>query len=134
MTAMPTDIAPGSDATASPGPRPASLAIRWNALHEAADAVAVLAGIEPERPDAAIRNFPSAIRDEGGWKLELAEQGIADMCAMMQPGLGALLAVRARGQDAGVPARTLWREFGNARQALLDLVPQSGALGPRRKA
>lgn len=108
--------------------------MRWNALHDAAEAVAVMAGLEPEKQSNAVRGFPKQIQDVGGWKLELAEQGVSDISAMLQPGLGALLAVNARGQDATAPALTLWREFHAAREALLKLVPESSTMGPRRSA
>ncbi len=131
MSAVPPDFSRPANAPAKP---PQGLSMRWNALHDAAGAVAAMAGLDAEKPSAAMRGFPSAIRDAGGWKLELAEQGIADMSAMLQPGLAALLAVNARGQDATAAALTLWREFHAAREALLALVPQGGSMGPRRSA
>ena len=131
MNAVPPDFSRPDPARAKPAQ---GISMRWNALHDAADAVALMAGLEPEKPSGAVRAFPIQIRDIGGWKLELAEQGIADMSAMLQPGLGALLAVSARGQDATAPALTLWREFHAAREALLKLVPESSTMGPRRSA
>ncbi|WP_234032133.1 hypothetical protein [Parerythrobacter jejuensis] len=111
-----------------------SLSVQWTALQDAAAAVAAMAGLAPERTSAQIRNFPALIKDAGGWRFELAEQTIADLTAMMQPGVTALLAVNARGQDAKVPALTLWHEFHRARTAVLGLVPDTGTLGPRRSA
>ena len=111
-----------------------SMSVQWAALQDAAAAVATLAGLAPEKTSAQIRNFPALIRDAGGWRQELAERGIADLSAIMQPGLTALLAVNARGQVATAPALTLWREFHNARAAILALVPDAGNLGPRRSA
>ncbi|MGN6497621.1 MAG: hypothetical protein ACTHKM_10240 [Tsuneonella sp.] len=110
------------------------MSVQWTALHDAAAAVAALAGLAEERPSAQTRNFPALIRDAGGWRCRLAERGVADLAAIMQPGLKALLAVHARGQDATAAALTLWREFHVARAALLALVPESGKLGPRRSA
>ena len=66
--------------------------------------------------------------------LRLAENHVSDMAAMMQPGLSALLAVSARGQDATAAALALWCEFHAAREALMALVPEGGNLGPRRSA
>lgn len=110
------------------------MSVQWAALQDAAAAVAALAGLAAERPSAQLRNFPALIRDAGGWRLELAERGIADLTAIMQPGLTALLAVNARGQDATAAALTLWREFHATRSAILALVPQGGNMGPRRSA
>ena len=102
------------------------LAERWSALYDAGAAVAALAGIAPEEASAAVRSFPRRIDAASAQRRELAEQGIADLAAMMQPGLAALLAVRARGQDAAAPAATLWHEFLAARDALLRLAPPTG--------
>jgi hypothetical protein len=110
------------------------MSVQWTALNDAAAAVAALAGLAAEKVTPQVRNFPALIRDAGGWRHELAERGVADMAAMMQPGLKALLAVHARGQDPTAAALTLWREFHAARNALLELVPEAGSLGPRRSA
>ena len=40
----------------------------------------------------------------------------------MQPGLRALLALTAKGQDTTAAALTLWREFHCARNAIVDVV------------
>lgn len=99
------------------------MSLKWSALHEAAAIVGSLAGIasEPMRPD--VRNFPSAVREAGGWRREAAEQGIEDISAILEPGLSALLTVHARGADPAAPALALWREFQAARDALLTLAP-----------
>jgi hypothetical protein len=96
--------------------------------------VAALAGLEPERTTPEIRNFPALMRDAAPWRRELADRGIADMAAVMEPGIAALLGVNARGANAGPAAQALWREFVEARAAVLALLPPSGALGPRRSA
>ena len=111
-----------------------SLSVEWTALQDAAAAVAAMANLAPERPSPEIRNFPAIIRDIGGVRLKLAQQAIADMGAMMRPGVQALLAVRARGQDATAPALTLWREFHHARAAVLAMVPAAGTMGHMRRA
>ncbi len=108
--------------------------MRWAALADAANVVAVLAGIEPERTSAEVRNFPALIRDAEAWRRERAEHGVADLAAIMEPGLAALLAVNARGADPRPAAMALWREFIAARAAVLSLLPPNGALGPRRSA
>ncbi|WP_374407397.1 hypothetical protein [Pelagerythrobacter sp.] len=119
-------------------PRPArsdvSLSAQWSAMRDAGAAVALLAGVEADRPGPAERNFAAAIADAGGWRLALAREGLTDLGAMLQPGLAALLAVKARGHDAAAPARALWGEYRVACDALLALAPEVGAMGPRRSA
>ena len=131
MNAIPTDL---HRPAAAPGKARQSLSMRWAALHDAAQAVAVLAGVGPEQPSPAIRNFPAHVRDIGGWKLDLAERGVDDLAAFMQPGLAALLAVNARGQSATAPALALWHEFVAARDALVRLAPPTAAKSQRRSA
>ena len=134
MTALPPPFAPARDA-ARPAlaPTPAgATSVKWAALGDAANAVAVLAGLAPERPAPELRNFPALIRDAEPWRRERAENGIADLAAIMEPGMAALLAVKARGADARPAALALLNEFNAARAALLALLPPTGALGPRR--
>ncbi len=114
--------------------KPSSISTRWAALGDAGNAVAAMAGMMPTPTNSQIRNFPAVIRDAGGWRLEMAENGIQDLAAFMEPGLAALLAVNARGQDASAPALALWHEFHAARAALLALPPETGTMGPRRSA
>lgn len=111
-----------------------AISMKWAALGDAAEIVAMLAGQEPEKANPASRNFPAVIRDAGGWRHEAARKGIEDLAAMMEPGLAALLAVNARGANPSVPAQALWREYSNAKQALLALAPPTGNMGPRRSA
>lgn len=116
--------------TASPDGRASGAGgagMKWAALQEAGAVVCMLAGEEPERGSPEIRDFPATIRDAGGWRRALAENGIDDLAALMEPGIAALLAVNARGIDATIPARALWREFAAARDALLALVPPDDA-------
>lgn len=108
-----------------------AISMRWAALNDAAALVCKLAGIVPEARTPELRNFPAIMRDAGGWRQALAEQGIDDLAAMMEPGLAALLAVHARGHSPAAAALVLWREFHAARAALLDLIPP---IGIRRSA
>jgi len=108
--------------------------MKWSALHDAASAVALLAGQEAERMTPEIRNLPVIMRDAGGWRRELAEQGIADLTAIMEPGLSALLAVHARGMHPQAAALALWQEFLAARDAILALAPPRGSHSPMRSA
>ena len=88
------------------------ISMKWSALHDAAAAVAAIAGLAAEPMRADVRNFPAVMRDAGGWRRDLAEQGIEDLSAIMEPGLAALLAAHARGRClcsrtrplAGVPS------------------------------
>lgn len=131
MTAIPTDFSRAQPAAAR---GPGAMSAQWAALQDAAAAVAALAGLAAEKPSAQVRNFPALIQDAGGWRADLAAEGVADLAAMMRPGVKALLAVSARGQDPTAAALTLWREYHHARAALLALVPEQGKLGPLRKA
>lgn len=106
------------------------MSMQWAALHDAAGVVAKLAGIAAEPMTAEIRNFPAVMRDAGGWRRKLAEQGIADLAAVMEPGIAALLAVQARGVNPAAAALALWQEFQAARTALLALTPPPGSIPP----
>lgn len=111
-----------------------SLSRRWAALGEAGAVVRALAGLDPEHSSRTMRNFPALIQDCPQWRRDHASCAIADLAAIMEPGITALLAVNARGADPRPPAQALWREFSEARGAILDLLPPSGALGHRRYA
>ena len=133
MNAIPPSMTPGARAKFGQGAASAA-SRKWAALLDAGNVVASLAGLGPERPDAEVRNFPALIRDAAHWRRELAEQGIEDMTAMLQPGIAALLGVNARGADPRAPALALWREFTQARAAVLALLPPAGTMGPPRSA
>jgi len=109
-----------------------AMGMKWSGLHDAAAVVAMLAGIAPEPMDAALRNFPVIVGNAGGWRREMAEQGIEDLSAIMEPGISALLAVHARGGNPAAPALALWNEFLAARSALLALAPAPKPLGHLR--
>ena len=108
--------------------------IRWSALGDAGVVVAMLAGIEAERPSRFIRNFPGLLRDCPAWERNLAIGWIDDLTAIMEVGLAALLAVNARGTDCRPAALALWGEYILARASLLALSPPPGTLGPLRSA
>lgn len=107
--------------------------MRWAALDEAGKVVSMLAGVT-DAADKQIRNFPALIRDAEPWRRELAAHGCADMAAVMEPGISALLAINARGADCKPAAEALWQEFTTARAAVLALLPQSSEMGPKRSA
>ncbi len=122
-TAGPVSAGPASGRPAFGQASSSALGLKWSTLHDAAAIVASLAGLMPETLGPQLRNFPAVIRDAGGWRRNLAEQGIEDLTAIMEPGLAALLAVHGRGVDPAPAAQALWREFTMARDALLTLVP-----------
>jgi len=132
MNAIPPTMTPGA-LRASFGQAAASAtSLKWAALQDAANVVAGLAGLEPERAGPEVRNFPALMRDAALWRRELADRAIDEMAAVMAPGIGALLGVTARGASPRAAALALWREFTQARAAVLALLPPSGSLGPRR--
>jgi hypothetical protein len=100
-----------------------TIALRWSALHDAAGSVALLAGLSSEPLPPEVRDLGGLIRAAGGWRAALAEQGIDDLAAILEPGIVALLAVEARGASGKAAAQVLWQEFVQARDALLALVP-----------
>ncbi|UVI39872.1 hypothetical protein [Qipengyuania spongiae] len=100
----------------------ASLTFRWNALHDAADALASLAGCAREdgRSEMAALSRRAAVADAD--RRALVVQGIDDLAAVMRTGLTAILAVVDAGGEASAAAATLWREFQSGREALCALV------------
>ena len=124
--------AAGSASTSTSGANATSL--RWAALGDAGAVVAILAAVAPEPADRRLRNFSVMIRDCPPWQRQLVENAVADLAAVMEPGLAALLAINARGADAGPAARALWHEFRQSRSAITALIPAGGDLGPLRRA
>jgi hypothetical protein len=133
MNAVPPSFAPMADA-APPVARADAVGLRWSALAAAANVVAALAGIDPEPASAEVRDFPALIRAAEAWRREQAENGIADLAAVMEPGIAALLSIHARGSDSRPAATALWREFVAARGAIFALLPAGGHRGPLRTA
>jgi hypothetical protein len=125
-------VLPGSGRAEFGQASASAMSMKWSALHDASGVVAMLAGIAPEAMRAEVRNFPAVMRDTGGWRRNLAEQGIEDLSAVIEPGIAALLAVNARGVNPAPAALALWQEFQAARAALLALTPPAGSIGPRR--
>lgn len=104
---------------------------RWIALCDAAAIVATLAGVDPRADAGESASFTARIGHAEPWRLVQAENGIADLSAIMEPGLAALLAVNARGADPRPAARALWREIRAARDAILALLPPDAPEHPR---
>lgn len=141
MNAQPPSFSPpGAPPTLLPGSGRAgfgqasgcAMSMKWAALHEAAGVVAMLAGMAAEPMNPEVRNFPAVMRDAGGWRRNLAEQGVADLAAIMEPGLAALLAVQARSVSPATAALALWQEFHAARARLLALAPPPEESPPSR--
>ena len=104
---------------------PAALAVQWDAVHEAARAVGILAQLGEEEPDDDVRSLPARAGTLEGARRELVARGVDDLAAVMQPGLRALLALTGRGHDTTSAALTLWREFHTARSAILNLAEKA---------
>ena len=119
----PPSLLPGAGLAEFVQASASAMSMKWTALHDAAGVVAMLAGMaaEPMRPEVV--NFPAIMRDVGGWRRNLAEQGTADLAAIMEPGIAALLSVQARGVSPAAAALALWQEFQAARSGLLALIP-----------
>ncbi len=124
MNAIPTDL---HDPASGIGAGSNDLALRWGALQDAANAVALLAGIAAQPSSDTESHFPDRAMAAGGWRLALAESGVDDLSAIMQPGLAALLAASANGQNASAAAQALWHEFRTASEALARIVPDLSA-------
>lgn len=111
----------------SPSAPACPTALKWSALHDAAAVVGNLAGLAPEPSGSQHYDFPALIREAGGWRTALAEQGIDDLAAIMEPGIAALLTLHARGTSCPAAALALWCEFARARTALVALAGPAGA-------
>lgn len=123
MSALPPDQMHAMRTAAQRALHPvASLAERWEVLHRQVAELAALAQLAPEAPRADTGTFTSMLTEAQDWQRELAWQAIADIDAMMQPGLTALKVITARGRDASAPALALWREFHAAREAVLRVI------------
>lgn len=120
--------------TPAPGSADSGGPARWAALEEAARVVATLAGVESDARASGEEDVPARILHADPWRRERAEAGVADLTAIMEPGLAALLAVNARGADPRPAAIALWREFVAARAAIDALLAPNGAQGIRSSA
>ncbi|HWU02876.1 MAG TPA: hypothetical protein VN222_09075 [Novosphingobium sp.] len=96
---------------------------QWAALSKAASAIAALAGPQVVAQARSQLTLPPSMYKARDRRGALIAQTLADLVAVMEPGLKALLEVHARGADAAPPALALWHEFVSARTALLALAP-----------
>jgi hypothetical protein len=125
-------VSPSFAAASAAGGAADTIALRWHAVLDAANVVAVLAGHEPEEMTPETAGFPARIALAEEWRRQRAENGIADLAAVLEPGLAALLSINSRGSDPKPAASALWREFVAARTAVLALVPIGSVTGTRR--
>ena len=94
---------------------------KWGTLQEVAALVANLAGIQDTRPPDA-RDFIRQLGQTSGWRRNLAENGIDDLVAVIEPGVAALLSLRDKGIDTRPAALALWQEVEDATATLIALV------------
>lgn len=102
-----------------------TLGLDWAALSDASAIVAQLAGAPPEPSPMLAPQFAARIWESAPWQAELAQKHIADLRAVMEPGIATLLTICERGGNCRAAAQSLWHEFIQARQALLSLLPAS---------
>ena len=111
-----------SSATSSPVSTAPSLATRWSALDAQAQQIAALAMISPEPQAINSAQFEAMIDQATSWQVELVTRAIADIEALTQLGMRALGTLVERGRTTQAPALTLWREYFEAREALLAAI------------
>ena len=102
-------------------------ATRWAKLNEAGQEIGSMAALGREEMTDELAGFPEAIEAIGSTRWAIAQDTLADIDAILQPGLTALHAIRARGQDTTAPALALWREFHASRSSLLALARTAGS-------
>lgn len=104
-------------------------ATRWAAIHDAAEAVCAIAGRPLATPGAPAWGMPSLLAAAEEDRREQAEKAIADIAAMMEAGLAALLTVNARGADPRPAAEALWQEYSRARDGVIVLLSAANDAG-----
>ncbi len=110
------------------------LSLKWSALQDSGNVVAMLAGRTAEKQRTDLRNFPAMIRNIGGWRYEQASRLLDDLGIVMEAGMAALIASNARGAPAPMAAQALWEEFAAAREDILALLPIETGSGAMRRA
>jgi len=98
------------------------IGMKWAALHDAAAVAARIAGIVPDPMSPQVRAFPALVRSSQDPRRVLAERGISDLIAVLEPGLAGLLSAHSRGVPLQAAAGALWSEFTAARDALVSLI------------
>ena len=116
-----TDPHAASHAASVP-PSVANLDEYWDELHRRGVKIAHMAALSREPFAGRLAEFPLAIRRQLPGRVDVAVNAISDLLAITEPGLAALDAIEARGQDATAPALALWREFHASREAVMALA------------
>lgn len=98
--------------------------MRWSALGGAGNVVAALAGEQREEGVPHLHEFTVLLQACPARRRELVERSVADLAAIMQPGMTTLLAVNASGAEVRPAAKALWQEFVTARQAVMTLLTE----------
>ena len=80
-------LVPGSEPAGPDRNSPGAMEIKWVALGDAARVVARLAGLPQQPVQSAMPHFLAVMDDVGGWRRNMAVQGIADLSAIMEAGL-----------------------------------------------
>jgi hypothetical protein len=119
MNALTHDFGVSETHGSQQGHQAPELGASWTALHEAANAIAQLAQLAPERSEQDVTNFPELAMHQTGSRLSAIEAGIADLSVVMRTGLTALLNATSKGKDASAAALTLWLEFHAGRRAIM---------------
>lgn len=101
--------------------------LRWLTLAEAGALVAELGDVATGLDGRDEQDFATRIRRVDSGRRERIDHGVADLAAIMEPGIAALLSIKARGADPRPAAQALWREFATARSAVLALLPPRAA-------
>jgi len=98
------------------------IGMKWAALHDAAAVAARIAGIVPDSMSPQVHAFPALVRSSQDPRRVLAERGVSDLIAVLEPGLAGLLCAHSRGVPLQAAAGALWSEFTAARDALVCLM------------
>ena len=107
---------------------------RWAAIHDAAEAVCGIAGRPLATPRASAFEVPALLGAAEKDRRKQAGRAIADIAAMMETGLAALLTVNARGADPRPAAEALWQEFSCAREGVIMLLSAANDAGSTRNS
>ncbi len=102
-----------------------TLALKWAALQEAAEAVRLLSGHSGMQPHPEASELADTMLHADLWRQELVREAVEDLSAVMEAGLVALLAIHERGGNPAAAALALSEEFLAAEAAVLALVPIS---------
>ena len=122
MSALMPDQTRSMRDIAAKTPVTGEIAKHWDALHRKAAQLAQMAELSAESITGELATFPARAEAAAPWQRDLISQGLEDMEAMMSAGMVALATLGTRAHSAHAPALALWREFYNARAALLEII------------